>query len=59
MRRVVKGCWSRAVYVPTALVAADRTSLAWQNTGYNQPPHTGFFLGDGMPKAPRPAVFTP
>lgn len=36
-----------------------RTSLAWQNTAYNQPPHTGFFLGDGMPKAPRPAVFTP
>jgi rhamnogalacturonan endolyase len=25
-----------------------RLSLAWQNVGYNQPPHTGFFLGDGM-----------
>ncbi|WP_435804415.1 rhamnogalacturonan lyase [Streptomyces hirsutus] len=36
-----------------------RTSLAWQNTAYNQPPHTGFFLGDGMPTPPRPAVYTP
>jgi rhamnogalacturonan endolyase len=31
-----------------------RTAIAWQNVGYNQPPHTGFFLGDGMatPAAP-------
>ncbi|MGY0070930.1 rhamnogalacturonan lyase [Streptomyces sp. QTS137] len=36
-----------------------RTSLAWQNTAYNQPPHTGFFIGDGMPTPPRPAVYTP
>ncbi|GAB3182214.1 rhamnogalacturonan lyase [Streptomyces incanus] len=36
-----------------------RTSLAWQNTAYNQPPHTGFFLGGGMPTPPRPAVYTP
>ncbi|MFE7816041.1 rhamnogalacturonan lyase [Streptomyces sp. NPDC057433] len=36
-----------------------RTSLAWQNTAYNQPPHTGFFIGDGMPTPPRPAVHTP
>ncbi|WP_030856330.1 rhamnogalacturonan lyase [Streptomyces sp. NRRL S-37] len=36
-----------------------RTSLAWQNTAYNQPPHTGFFIGAGMPTPPRPAVFTP
>lgn len=28
-----------------------RLSVAWQNVGYNQPPHTGFFLGEGM-KAP-------
>ena len=26
---------------------------AWQNTGYNQPPHTSFFLGDGMAAARR------
>jgi rhamnogalacturonan endolyase len=25
-----------------------RLSIAWQNVGYNQPPHTGFYLGDGM-----------
>ncbi len=24
-----------------------RLSVAWQNTAYNQPPHPGFFLGDG------------
>src|SRR5690606_2490221 len=35
-----------------------RLSVAWQNTGYNQPPQTSFFLGDGMqqPAAPRIAV---
>ncbi|MFF8102783.1 rhamnogalacturonan lyase [Streptomyces sp. NPDC016640] len=36
-----------------------RTSLAWQNTAYNQPPHTGFFIGAGMPTPPRPTVYTP
>ncbi|MEV5882129.1 rhamnogalacturonan lyase [Streptomyces sp. NPDC052020] len=36
-----------------------RTALAWQNTAYNQPPHPSFFLGNGMPTAPRPAVYTP
>ncbi len=31
-----------------------RQAIAWQNVGYNQPPHTSFFLGDGMatPAAP-------
>ncbi len=27
-----------------------RLSIAWQNVGYNQPPYTGYFLGDGMQK---------
>ncbi|MFJ7043145.1 rhamnogalacturonan lyase [Streptomyces sp. NPDC101112] len=36
-----------------------RTGLAWQNTAYNQPPHTSFFIGAGMPTPPRPAVHTP
>ncbi|MFF5533462.1 rhamnogalacturonan lyase [Streptomyces cinerochromogenes] len=36
-----------------------RTALAWQNSGYNQPPHPGFFIGDGMPTPPRPSVYTP
>jgi len=25
-----------------------RLSIAWQNVGYNQPPHTSYFLGEGM-----------
>ncbi|GGQ21564.1 rhamnogalacturonan lyase [Streptomyces roseolilacinus] len=36
-----------------------RTGLAWQNTGYNQPPHPSFHIGAGMRTAPRPAVTTP
>ena len=28
-----------------------RLAIAWQNVGYNQPPHPGFFIGEGM-KAP-------
>ncbi|GHH88154.1 hypothetical protein GCM10017771_32340 [Streptomyces capitiformicae] len=36
-----------------------RTGLAWQNTAYNQPPHTSFFIGNNMPTAPRPTVYTP
>ena len=31
-----------------------RLAVAWQNVGYNQPPHPGFFLGDGMKPPPRP-----
>jgi len=30
-----------------------RVSIAWQNVAYNQPPFTGFYLGDGM-KLPQP-----
>ncbi|WP_240644109.1 fibronectin type III domain-containing protein [Antribacter gilvus] len=39
---------------------AYRLAVAWQNTGYNQPPHTSYFLGDGMetPPAPRLALTT-
>lgn len=29
-----------------------RTAIAWQNVGYNQPPHPSFFLGDGMSAQP-------
>ena len=25
-----------------------RLSIAWQNVSYNQPPHTGFYLGTEM-----------
>ena len=33
-----------------------RLSIAWQNVGYNQPPHTGFYFGCGMGPAPRPNI---
>ncbi len=33
-----------------------RLSVAWQNVAYNQPPHTGFFMGEGMAKPPRPKI---
>ncbi|MFJ8578751.1 cellulose binding domain-containing protein [Micromonospora sp. NPDC093277] len=34
-----------------------RVAIAWQNTAYNQPPHTGFFLGDGMATPPTPNIY--
>jgi rhamnogalacturonan endolyase len=36
-----------------------RLSIAWQNVAYNQPPHTGFYLGEDMAKPPRPVITTP
>lgn len=33
-----------------------RLSIVWQNVAYNQPPHTGFFMGEGMPQPPKPNV---
>jgi rhamnogalacturonan endolyase len=36
-----------------------RLSVAWQNVAYNQPPHTSFYMGEGMAKPPRPAIATP
>ncbi len=35
-----------------------RLGVAWQNVGYNQPAHTGYFLGAGMSPPPRPAMTT-
>jgi hypothetical protein len=35
-----------------------RLAIAWQNVAYNQPPHPGFFLGDSMSPAPKPAIRT-
>ncbi|MGP3915831.1 rhamnogalacturonan lyase [Nonomuraea sp. 10N515B] len=34
-----------------------RVSIAWQNTAYNQPPHTSFFIGDRMPTPTRPDIY--
>ncbi len=33
-----------------------RLSIAWQNVAYNQPPHTGFYMGEGMKPPPRPTI---
>lgn len=33
-----------------------RNAIAWQNVGYNQPPHLGFWLGAGVEKAPKPNI---
>lgn len=33
-----------------------RLSIAWQNVAYNQPPHTGFFMGEGMKPPKKPAI---
>jgi rhamnogalacturonan endolyase len=33
-----------------------RLSIVWQNVAYNQPPHPGFFLGDGMKPPARPNI---
>jgi rhamnogalacturonan endolyase len=33
-----------------------RLSIAWQNVGYNQPPHTSFFVGNGMKDPLRPNI---
>jgi len=35
-----------------------RLSIAWQNVAYNQPPHTSFFIGEGMKQPPKPSITT-
>ena len=35
-----------------------RLSIAWQNVAYNQPPHTGFYFGDGMKGVPKANITT-
>lgn len=37
--------------------AVYRLGIAWQNVAYNQPPHTGFFLGSGMATPPQPSIY--
>ena len=36
--------------------AQYRLGVAWQNVGYNQPPHTSFYMGKGMKSAPKPNI---
>jgi rhamnogalacturonan endolyase len=33
-----------------------RLSIVWQNVAYNQPPHTSFYVGDGMETPPKPKI---
>ena len=35
-----------------------RVAIAWQNVGYNQPPHPDYFLGNGMSQPPLPNIIT-
>jgi rhamnogalacturonan endolyase len=35
-----------------------REAVAWQNVGYNQPPHPSFYLGTGMSEPPTPNIIT-
>ncbi|GGG03871.1 rhamnogalacturonan lyase family protein [Paenibacillus abyssi] len=35
-----------------------RLGIAWQNTAYNQPPHTSFYLGNDMEAPPKPNIRT-
>lgn len=33
-----------------------RLSIAWQNVGYNQPPHLSFYMGEDMKQPPVPKI---
>jgi rhamnogalacturonan endolyase len=35
-----------------------RLGVAWQNTAYNQPPHLGFYIGDGLANVTQPDIAT-
>lgn len=35
-----------------------RLAIAWQNVAYNQPPHPGFYLGEGMSTPALPDIVT-
>ncbi|MDP4210307.1 MAG: rhamnogalacturonan lyase [Bacteroidota bacterium] len=35
-----------------------RLGVAWQNTAYNQPPHLGFYIGDGLANVTQPNIKT-
>ena len=34
-----------------------RLGIAWQNVVYNQPPHLGFYIGDGLDNIPWPDMY--
>lgn len=37
--------------------AVYRMGIAWQNTAYNQPPHLGFYIGDGIANVKQPDIY--
>ena len=44
--------------IPTLMHDPEyRLAVAWQNVGYNQPPHLDFALGFGVEEIPRPNVY--
>lgn len=45
--------------IPTLMHDSQyRVAIAWQNVGYNQPPHPSYFLGHDMDTAPFPSIHT-
>ena len=34
-----------------------RMCVAWQNVAYNQPPHLGFYIGDGLANVSQPNIY--
>ncbi|WP_285842596.1 hypothetical protein [Metabacillus litoralis] len=45
--------------IPTLMHDSQyRVAIAWQNVGYNQPPHPSYFLGYDMEEAPYPTIYT-
>lgn len=38
--------------------AVYRCAIAWQNTAYNQPPHLGIYIGDGVDGLKQPDIYT-
>jgi rhamnogalacturonan endolyase len=35
-----------------------RLSIVWQNVGYNQPPHTDYYLDESVKEIPKPNIYT-
>lgn len=35
-----------------------REAIAWQNTGYNQPPHLSYYIGGGIDNVSMPDIYT-
>ncbi len=54
--------WTTTISSTTRLITLMhdtqyRVAIAWQNGGYNQPPHPSYYLGAGMGAQPRPPLF--